>query len=60
MQFGNKSRFTDLENEPVDHLLPPIRGYQGQTLVSLVEAIQPVSSFFVEIKDNVMIALQNS
>ncbi|CAF1203588.1 unnamed protein product [Rotaria sordida] len=60
MQFGNKSRFTDLENEPVDHLLPPIRGYQGQTLISLVEAIQPVSSFFVEIKDNVMIALQNS
>ncbi|CAF2972434.1 unnamed protein product [Rotaria sp. Silwood2] len=60
MRFCKKSRFTDLEDEPVDRLLPPIRGYQDQPLVSLTEAIQPVSNYFDEIKNNVMIALRNS
>ncbi|CAF3901680.1 unnamed protein product, partial [Rotaria sp. Silwood1] len=60
MEHTNKSRFTDLIDEPIDRLLPPIRGQQNQPLVSLIEAMQPVSSFFNGIKDKIMIALNNS
>lgn len=56
---GNKSRFSDFSNEPVDHLLSPIKGYQDEPLVPLADAIEPVSQFFKEIKDNVMVALHN-
>ncbi|CAF1481807.1 unnamed protein product [Rotaria sordida] len=59
MQPGKNSRFTDLYNEPVDHLLSPIKGYQDKPLVTLTAAIEPVSSFFNEIEDNVMVALHN-
>ncbi|CAF4758456.1 unnamed protein product, partial [Rotaria sp. Silwood2] len=57
MQPGDKSRFTDLYNEPVDHLLSPIRGYQDKPLVSLTQAIEPVSGFFNEIEDDIFVAL---
>ncbi|CAF3043452.1 unnamed protein product [Rotaria sp. Silwood2] len=59
MQPGDKSRFTDLYNEPVDHLLSPIRGYQDKPLVSLTQAIEPVSGFFNEIEDDIFVALHN-
>ncbi|CAF1398720.1 unnamed protein product, partial [Rotaria sordida] len=59
IQSGNKTRFTDLYNEPVDHLLSPIKGYQDKPLVSLMEAIEPVSKVFNEIEDNVLVALHN-
>ncbi|CAF1568691.1 unnamed protein product [Rotaria sp. Silwood1] len=59
MQFGSKSRFTDLYNEPIDHLLSPIKGYQDKPLVSLLEAVEHVSGFFNEIEDNVYVALHN-
>jgi len=59
MKSGGKSRFTDLWDEPVDHLLSPIKGYQDQKLVSLNEAVQPISQFFNEIEDNIFVALHN-
>ncbi len=59
IQSGERSRFTDLCDEPIDHLLSPIKGYQDQTLVTLNEAIQPISPFFNEIEDNVFVALHN-
>ncbi len=56
---GKKSRFSDFSNEPVDHLLSPIKGYQDKPLVPLADATEPVSQFFNEIEDNVMVALHN-
>ena len=56
---GSTSRFSDLSDEPVDHLLAPIKGYQDKPLVPLADAIIPVSQFFNEIEDNVMVALHN-
>jgi hypothetical protein len=58
-QPGDNSRFTDLIDEPVDHLLSPIKGYQDKPLLPLTEAIKPVSTFFDEIEDNVYVALHN-
>jgi hypothetical protein len=54
-----KSRFSDLCDEPVDHLLSPIKGYQDEPLLPLIETIKPISSFFNEIEDNVFVALHN-
>ncbi|CAF3912207.1 unnamed protein product [Rotaria sp. Silwood1] len=59
LQSGEHSRFSDLLDEPVDHLLLPIKGYQDKPLVPLIEAVQPVSQFFNEIEDNVFVALHN-
>ena len=59
MKSGGTSRFTDLCDEPVNHLLSPIKGYQDQKLVSLNEAAQSISQFFNEIEDNVFVALHN-
>ncbi len=59
IQSGERSRFTDLCDARVDHLLSPIKGYQDKTLVSLSEAIQSISPFFNEIEDNVFVALHN-
>ncbi|CAF4453351.1 unnamed protein product, partial [Rotaria magnacalcarata] len=58
-QSGDRSRFTDLNGEPIDRLLSPIKGYHHKPLVSLAEAIEPVSGFFNEIKDNVYVAIHN-
>ncbi|CAF3150105.1 unnamed protein product [Rotaria sp. Silwood2] len=59
IQSGDESRFTDLYNEPVDHLLSPIKGYQDKPVVSLPKAIEPVAGFFNKIEDNVSVALHN-
>jgi hypothetical protein len=59
IQSGEISRFTDLCDEPVDHLLSPIKGHQDQILVTLSGVIQPISPFFNEIEDNVFVALHN-
>jgi hypothetical protein len=56
---GQNSRFTDLCDEPVDRLLSPIRGYEDKPLVSLAEAVKPISGFFDEIEDYVYVALHN-
>ncbi|CAF5055849.1 unnamed protein product, partial [Rotaria socialis] len=50
---------TDLNGEPMDHLLSPIKGYHDKPLVSLSEAIEPISGFFNEIEDNVYVAIHN-
>ncbi len=59
MKSGENSRFTDLSDEPIDHLLSPIKGYQERPLVPLTKAIEPVSAFFNEIEDNIFVALHN-
>ncbi|CAF1470138.1 unnamed protein product [Adineta ricciae] len=40
-------------------MLPPIRGYENQPLVSLEEAIQPVAQHFTNIDANVHVAKKN-
>ncbi|CAF1006697.1 unnamed protein product [Adineta steineri] len=59
MKSSKNSRFTDLSDEPIDHLLCPIKGYQDQPLVSLIESIKPICEFFNEIQDNIYVALHN-
>jgi hypothetical protein len=59
LELNNKSRYMDVYDEPIDTLLAPIKGYQDKPLVSLVEAIEPVSGFFNEIEDNIQVALHN-
>jgi hypothetical protein len=59
MESDENSRFTDLFEEPVDRLLLPIQGYEDQSLLSLVEAIKPISEFFKGLEDNVYVALHN-
>ncbi|CAF3606900.1 unnamed protein product [Rotaria socialis] len=56
---NTKSRYMDVYDEPIDSLLAPIKGYQDMPLVSLAEAIEPISGFFNEIEDNVKVALHN-
>jgi hypothetical protein len=58
-QFGKNSRYFDVCDEPVDHFLLPIKGYQEKPLVPLKEAIKPVSGFFNGIEDNIYVALHN-
>jgi hypothetical protein len=60
MEFNESSRFTDLLDEPVDHLLAPIRGYQDQLLLPLPETMNPIWGFFSDIKEYVFVALHNS
>ncbi len=49
MESCETSRFTDISDEPVDHLLSPISGYQNKPSVSLTDAIKPISRFFEDI-----------
>ena len=58
-QSNKVSRFTDLRDEPVDHLLSPIRGYEKQLVVPLTETVKSISGFFDEIEDYVYVALHN-
>ncbi len=53
------SRYTDLNDEPVDRLLSPIRGYEDKPLLPLTEAVKTISGFFNEIQDYVFVALHN-
>lgn len=57
--MSKPSRFTDLKNEPIDHLLTPISGYLEKPLVSLSEAVEPVSGFFKDLDSHVFVALHN-
>jgi hypothetical protein len=59
MDSNVKSRVSDLSDEPVDHLLVPIRGYEVQPLLPLIETIKPISKLFNRIEDYVFIALHN-
>ncbi|CAF1472819.1 unnamed protein product [Rotaria sp. Silwood1] len=60
MVLENKSRYTDVFDEPIHNLLAPIKGYQDKPLVSLMEAIESLAGFFNGIEDNVLVALHNS
>lgn len=53
------SRYTDFRDEPVTRLLAPISGYQDLPLVTLEEAVQPISHLFEEIQGNVWVAKEN-
>ncbi|CAF3769605.1 unnamed protein product [Rotaria socialis] len=53
------ARYADICDEPVTHLLAPIKGYQDVPLVSLEESLQPVSHFFNEIQENAWVAKEN-
>ena len=59
MESNLQSRVTDLFDEPVDHCLVPIRGYENLPLRPLIETIKPVSKLFNGIEDYVFIALRN-
>ncbi len=59
-ESNESSRFTDLSDEPVDHLLAPIKGYEDQSLLPLTETINPIEGFLKDIQDYVYIALHNS
>jgi hypothetical protein len=50
-QPGENSRFTDLIDEPVEHLLSPIRGYEDKPLLPLAETVKPISGVFDGIQD---------
>jgi hypothetical protein len=59
IQSGEKSRVSDLSDEPVDRLLVPIRGYEDQPLLPLIETIKPISELFNQIEDYIFVALHN-
>ncbi len=47
MTSSENSRFTDLGDEPVDCLLSPIQDYENKSLLSLIETVKAISSFFL-------------
>jgi len=59
MDSDEKSRYTDISDEPVDHLLSPISGYQNEPSASLSDAIKPISRFFEDIEAHIFVALHN-
>jgi hypothetical protein len=59
IESDEKSRFTDVFEEPLDRFLSPIKGYENRPLVSLIEAIKPISKLFHEVNDYIYIALHN-
>lgn len=59
MESDEKSRFTDIFDEPVDRLLSPIRGYEDKPILPLMETIKPVTKFFNDIEAYVFVALHN-
>ncbi|CAF2177160.1 unnamed protein product, partial [Rotaria magnacalcarata] len=59
MDFCNELNFTDLYSDNSDQFSSLIKDYQGQPVVSLKEAIKPVSGFFRKIDDNVSLALNH-
>lgn len=54
------SRYTDLVGEPVARFLSPIKGYESAPVVSLEEAVAPITKFFDSIEEQVWIAKENS
>jgi hypothetical protein len=60
MKSNVNTRVSDLSDEPVERLLVPIRGYEDQPLLSLLQTIKPISKLFNRIEDYVFVALHNS
>ncbi|CAF1154758.1 unnamed protein product [Adineta steineri] len=54
------SRYTDFRDEPVTHLLTPIGGYEDMPLVSLEQAVGPISHLFDGIDVYLWTAKRNS
>ncbi|CAF3047066.1 unnamed protein product [Rotaria sp. Silwood2] len=54
------SRYTDLVGEPVARFLSPIKGYESTPLLSLEQAVAPITHFFDCIEENVWVAKENS
>jgi len=52
------SRFTDLCDEPM-RFLSPIKGYENKPLVSLEEAVEPISYLFDSIEQYVWVSKKN-
>ncbi|CAF1089920.1 unnamed protein product [Didymodactylos carnosus] len=52
-------RYTDGQDEPVDKLLIPIKGYQDQPLLPLEDTVRPIAHLFIDIQDYVYTAKQN-
>ncbi|CAF2004922.1 unnamed protein product [Rotaria magnacalcarata] len=59
MDFCDELNFTDLYDDTSDQFLSLIKDYRDQPVVSLKEAIKPVSGFFRKIDDNVSLALNH-
>ncbi len=59
MESCETSRFTDIFDEPVDHLLSPIGGYEDKPLLPLIETVKPISGLFYEIEAHVFVASHN-
>lgn len=55
---SKSSRFLDVKNEPLRHLMS-IKGYRNMPLVSLKEAINPISYLFKNIEEYLWIAEEN-
>ena len=56
---GEKSRNSDLCDEPVTRLLVPIRGYEDQPTLPLTDTVTAVSRFFKDINHYIYVALHN-
>ncbi|CAF4767490.1 unnamed protein product [Rotaria socialis] len=54
------SRYTDLIGEPIACVLSPIKGYEVAPLVSLEQAVAPITNLFDCIEENVWVAKENS
>jgi hypothetical protein len=50
-------RISDIASEP-NRLLPPIRGYEQMSLVSLEEAVKPLLSILPEVQSYAYVAKQ--
>lgn len=57
--LGKTSRYSDFYQEPIDHLLTPIKGFDDRPLLQLTGAIESVAHCFYEIHDYVNVALTN-
>lgn len=53
------SRYSDLTNEPIMRPLCPIDGYQDYPLISLEEAVRPISHYFDSIEKLVQFSKHN-
>ncbi|CAF3817876.1 unnamed protein product, partial [Rotaria sp. Silwood1] len=56
---SDKSRYFDVPDEPIQKMLAPIDGYQSYALVSLDQAIAPLTDRVKDIDARVWVALEN-
>ena len=57
--MGTVMGSTDLANEPVDHLLISIEGYEDEPLLPLNETIKSISQLFNDIQNSISVALHH-